>query len=320
MIDLSLSDEQRNIVDGASTLLREHNPVARLRPGGMRNDIRQRLGDWGWFAVGLPEDADGLGLTVAEEALLYLEAGQYLLSPSVLATTLAAGLVEPTLQAELIAGSRSAALAMATSNGQIYCFDRGDAVVIVLIDRDETIVYPAEAFSGDVVAGLDETLTMEKGRLDGHAPLASEPGDRALLLVTAMLAGIAKAACALAVDYAKVREQFGQPIGAFQAVKHRCVDMALLAFAAEAQLLMAAACAAERRDDAAFQIRAAAYGAITAARSNGAAAIQVHGGMGFTAECDAHLLLKRAHVLTRIIGGPEHFASAMLAGAGPMES
>jgi alkylation response protein AidB-like acyl-CoA dehydrogenase len=319
MIDLGLSDEQRNIAEGAATLLRDHSPVARLRNTGGDQQVRQRLADWGWFALGLPEAAGGLGLSIAEEALLYFEAGRVLLSPSLLATTLAAGLVEPALRGELTTGGRSAAFAIAAGEGRTYCLDRGDAAVIVMIDRDEMLVYSADAFAGEAVVGLDETLATEKGRLDDRPPLARAPRERALLLVAAMLAGIAKASAELAVDYAKTREQFGQPIGAFQAVKHRCVDMGLLAFAAEAQLLMAAACAAERREDAPFQIRAAVHSAIHAARSNGAAAIQVHGGMGFTAECDAHRFLKRTHVLTQAIGGLAPHAISLLACPAPVE-
>jgi alkylation response protein AidB-like acyl-CoA dehydrogenase len=319
MIDLGLSEEQRNIADSASALLREHAPVARLRRGGAEDDLHQRLADWGWFAVALPEPAGGLGLTIAEEALLYLDAGAYLLSPSVLATSLAARLVDPTSQAELIAGRSTAALAIPAEGGDIYCVDRGAASLIVMIDHGELLVYAAAAFAGEAVAGLDESLAIERGRLDGRAALAREPGERMLLLVAAMLAGIARASSALAADYAKTRQQFGQPIGAFQAVKHRCVDMALRAFAAEAQLLMAAASAAEGRDDARFQIRAAVHNALDAARSNGAAAIQVHGGMGFTAECDAHLYLKRGHVLAQAIGGLESAAIALLADAAPVE-
>jgi alkylation response protein AidB-like acyl-CoA dehydrogenase len=317
MIDLGLSQEQRDIAESASRLLREHSPISRLRQPGSPEDVQRMLAAWGWFAVGLPADAGGLGLTVAEEALLYLEAGQFLLSPSVLATTLAAGLVDEPLRVQLLDGSRRAALALPADGGSVYCLDRGQAAVVVMIDGDETAIYPSEAFAGEIVAGLDETLVLEKGELDGHARLAKEPGHRTLLLVAAMLVGTAKASSELSVDYAKTREQFGQPIGAFQAVKHRCVNMALQAFSAEAQLLMAAACTAEGTADAAFQTVAAAHSAINAARSNGAAAIQVHGGMGFTTECDAHLFLKRAHVLARLIGGAERQEASLLASAAP---
>ena len=313
MIDLSLSDEQREIVESISTLLRDNSPVARLRPSGGHDDIHGQLAEWGWFGVGLAEDEGGLGLGLAEETLLYLEAGRFLLSPSVLATTLAAGLADGDLRARLIDGGSRAALVLPAGQGATYCFDRGDAAALVMIDGEATTLHPAGAFTGAAVAGLDENVAMEKGVLDVSRPLATESADRATLLTAAMLVGVARAAGDLAVEYAKVREQFGQQIGGFQAVKHHCVNMALDSFSAEAQLLMAAACASAGAPDAAFQSIVAARTAIKASRSNAAAAIQVHGGMGFTAECDAHLFLKRAHLLGRVIGGLEAQDARLLA-------
>jgi alkylation response protein AidB-like acyl-CoA dehydrogenase len=319
MIDLRLNDEQQAMVESVSALLTEQSPVARLRPAGARTDIHGQLAEWGWFGVGLPEAAGGLNLGPAGEALLYLEAGRFLLSPSILATTLAAKLVPADRRAQFLDGRQRAALVMMAGENVAYCFDRADAAVLVKIDLGEISLYPAEAFAGTRVAGLDETVVMEKGALDAKQRLASESGHRAGLLVAAMLAGIAKASCDLAVEYAKIREQFGQPIGAFQAIKHRCADMALNAFAAEAQLKMAAVWAAEEAESTAFQVAAAARTTITAALDNGASAIQVHGGMGFSAECDAHVYLKRAHLLSSVIGGLEKQDTWLLTCAAPEE-
>jgi alkylation response protein AidB-like acyl-CoA dehydrogenase len=312
MIDLSLSAEQREIVESAAELLREQAPVSRLRPGARPVDVHRLLAQWGWFGVGLPEEAGGLNLGLAEEALLYMEAGRFLLSPGVLATTLAARMAQTGLREALLAGERRAAMALPAGEDGWYCFDRGDAEVLVTLDGDRASLFPAAAFHGELVAGLDETVVMERGRLDLDQGLGAWPGSRAVLLTTAMLAGVARASCDLAVEYAKVREQFGQPIGAFQAIKHRCADMAMRAYAAEAQLMLAAASASDTPASAPFQITAAACTAIAAARANGAAAIQVHGGMGFTAECEAHLFLKRAHLLSRLIGGLEAQESWLL--------
>lgn len=315
MIELGLSDEQRDIVEGAATLLAEYAPVARLRPSAAPVDVHRLLAEWGWFGIGVAEAAGGLGLGLAEEALLYGLGGEFLLSPQVLATTLAVPLVDGELRARLLDGRDRAAVAVAAGASDrgdrcdnVYAFDLDGAAVVVLVAGDRVELYPAEAFGGEIVAGLDETVTLHAGRLDATRRLAATDGERAMLLVAAMLAGIAKATTALAVAHATTREQFGQPIGAFQAVKHRCADMAVAAFSAEAQVLMAAVSAADggllpNTADAAFQITAAAHVATRAARANAAAAVQVHGGMGFTAECDAHLFLKRAHVLTRLIGG-----------------
>lgn len=317
MIDLSLTDEQGEIVAAAAALLAQEAPVSRLRPGAAQPDVHLALAAWGWFGVGLPEADGGLGLSVADEALLYIEAGRVLLSPSILAASLAARMAAPALRADLLSGRRRAAMAMPAGDGRFYGFDRGEAEVLVTIDHELAGLYPADAFRGTPTSGLDESVTMETGRLDLDRRLAAEPGDRGVLLVAAMLAGIARASCDAAVAYAKVREQFGQPIGAFQAVKHRCADMAVQAYAAEAQVRLAATAARDDVEHAAFQIAAAARTAMTAARANGASAIQVHGGMGFTADCEAHLHLKRSHLLGQLIGGRAAQDAWLLACAAP---
>lgn len=316
MIDLSLSDDQRQMVESAVGLLEEHGPVSRLRPGGKPIDLQRELAAWGWFGVGLPQEHGGLGLGVAEETLLAFEAGRFLLSPTVLATTLAARLCADERLPELLSGATRAALALA-GTGFVRVFDRGDASLLVVFDAGDVWLAPADAFHGVAVLGFDDTLSMEKGVVRQAARLAARPGASARLLVSAMLAGIARASCDLAVEYAKVREQFGQPIGAFQAIKHMCADMGLRAYAAEAQVKMAAAAAGDVPETAAFQIDAAALTALRAARDNASDTIQVHGGIGFTAECDAHFYLKRAHVLGQVLGGLEACRSGVLAHASP---
>ena len=303
MIDLSLSDDQRQIVDSIVDLLAEKSPVSRLRPSGKPVDVHGDLVQWGWFGIGLPEEQGGLGLGIAEEVLLHFEAGRFLLSTTVLATTLAVRL-SGNDRTDLLSGEKRAALALADGD-DAYVFDRGDASLLVVFEGGEIWLVPADAFNGENITGFDETLDTKKGTLDRGKRLGAEPADRALLLVSAVLAGIARSSCDLAVEYAKIREQFGQPIGAFQAIKHMCSDMGARAYAAEAQTKMAAVMADATPQAAGFDISAAVLTALGAARDNAADAIQVHGGIGFTAECDAHFYLKRAHVLGRVLGGPE---------------
>jgi alkylation response protein AidB-like acyl-CoA dehydrogenase len=133
---------------------------------------------------------------------------------------------------------------------------------------------------------------------------------RMRLLEAAVLAGIARAALDMAVAYAGMREQFGRPIGTFQAVKHHCANMALAARCASDQLSFAAVAlddvaSGEPRADTALQVESALYVAASAALENCAKNIQVHGGMGFSDEADPHKLLKRARVFVEIAGGLE---------------
>ena len=106
----------------------------------------------------------------------------------------------------------------------------------------------------------------------------------------------------MAVTYAKDRKQFGQPIGSFQAIKHICADMAVRCEESASQLFYAALSLRDGTADAAVEIPAAAFIAARAALENAAAGIQVHGGIGMTAELDAHWFLKRAHVLDQAMG------------------
>jgi alkylation response protein AidB-like acyl-CoA dehydrogenase len=136
---------------------------------------------------------------------------------------------------------------------------------------------------------------------------------RGLVLAAAMQVGIAEAAKDMAVDHAKNRIQFGRPIGVNQAIKHRCVDMAVAAEAALEQTLFAAVCLRDCRRDADFQVLAAKAVASKAALANASEAIQVHGAMGFSYEHDMHLYLKRAHMLDRLLGSRSDHLGDLLA-------
>jgi alkylation response protein AidB-like acyl-CoA dehydrogenase len=119
----------------------------------------------------------------------------------------------------------------------------------------------------------------------------------AVLLTAAEQLGTATRVCELAVQHARTREQFGQPIGAFQAVKHLCAGMLVRAETARAAVY-AAAVTADPVD-----IAAARLLADDAAERGARDCLQVHGGMGFTWECEVHLHLKRAWVRARRGGG-----------------
>jgi alkylation response protein AidB-like acyl-CoA dehydrogenase len=124
--------------------------------------------------------------------------------------------------------------------------------------------------------------------------------ERALLLLGAFAVGIAEATRDMAVEYAKTREQFGRPIGSFQAIKHICADMAIRCEAAACQTTFASLVLAEGHDGAAFHATSSKLVAAAAAVKNASQNIQVHGAIGFTAEADPHLFLKRAHVIERL--------------------
>jgi alkylation response protein AidB-like acyl-CoA dehydrogenase len=313
MIDLSLDDAQQEIVTAATDFLKEAAPLERLRGAASEIALHETLAQWGWFGAGVGEADGGFGLGPVEEALFYIEAGRLLLAPSVLATALAAASGPADLRADMQSGVQRAAMALSTANGSVYCFEREGAALLVMLCGAEVSFHRASDFAGEAVEGFDEALATEKGAMTAPALHVSADASRAALLIAALLAGCAAGAADLGIEYAKMREQFGQPIGAFQAIKHRCANMGVAAFAATSQVTMAAACLAEGAAQEQLELAAAIQLAVKLSRENAASAIQVHGGMGFTAECDAHRFLKRAHVLSRILGDRRSYEAALLA-------
>jgi len=129
----------------------------------------------------------------------------------------------------------------------------------------------------------------------GHASLAI---DKTFLKATigrcAEMVGGAQKMLEMCVDYAKQRVQFGRPIGSFQAIQHKCADMLLLIESARSAVYAAACAASEESDDTALLASVAKAYTNDACRFVAGEAIQIHGGMGFTWEHDAHLYFKRA--------------------------
>ena len=138
------------------------------------------------------------------------------------------------------------------------------------------------------------------------------------LLAAAYCVGMADRLVELAVDYAQERKQFGRPIGSFQAVKHICAEMAVRVELARVAV-HAAACVLDdpHAGDAVRAVSGAKLLAGEAAVTNGRAATQVFGGMGFTWEVDVHLFLKRAWVLEHHFGSGDAHADAIAASMAP---
>ncbi|MFZ4604359.1 MAG: acyl-CoA dehydrogenase family protein, partial [Caulobacterales bacterium] len=313
--DLVMSRDQEQLVDEASRLLADRFPIARLRAkteGPAPDTLADALLDAGWLSVAAPEDVGGAGLGVVEEALLFQAFGRYLSPPSVLATTLAihgahhAG--ERDLAARIAQGQTRVAFAQATSKaGSFLVFELERAEVVLAADAaGVTGIYARDDLRA-VTPHESAVDGVRLHRLEFPANAIVRCADEALalrarLLSAALLAGLCAAARDLAADYAKMRVQFGRPIGAFQAIKHKCADLALNADAASAIVNFGAAALAEGQAQAGYMITAAKLLAARNAIASGKECIQVHGAIGWTVECDAHHFLKRAHLYDQICG------------------
>ena len=341
MINLVPTAEQQQVIDSVTDFLKNKLPVERLRdrkiaPGAAERREWQQMAGLGWFGFGLPEDLGGIGFSLAEETLAFREFGRNLVSPAVLAATLGAQVAARAGQRELadaiLSGAERPALGIPTgaagefalsaksADGELHLVDAQDVkLVLVWNDAGAALIRRADLKNIVAVEPMDMTITLERGTAHATSPVAfvaatAEPLPlRANLLVSAIMVGMAEAARDLAAEYAKIREQFGKPIGSFQAVAHQCADMAVRAEAAWVQTKFAALAARDRRSDAVFQASAASLLASEAAFRNATLSIRVHGGIGYTADCPVHHYLKRALLLRRAVGGAQVQGARLLA-------
>jgi len=339
-MNLLLSDEQTQIVDSLKVFLRDRAPVSRFRPpapqiGNADHALWPQLAELGFLGISLPEGQGGIGFTAAEEMLAYREFGRHLLSPGILGMTLGAQLsarAGSDFLAELLQGRMSVALANprgpaklgAECSGEFHLFDAEQAALVLACDETGSALLRRQDFTAvRNVLGTDHVLGLERALLTGVRPAVWIDGasaalyPRAQLLLAAYAVGIAEATRDMAVEYAKSRQQFGKPIGSFQAVKHICADMAIRAEAALCQVFFAAVVQSEQRAGQEFHSIAARLVAVDAALKNAAQNIQVHGAIGFTAEADAHLFLKRSHVIEQFWGDTRQQRRQMLAAPFP---
>jgi alkylation response protein AidB-like acyl-CoA dehydrogenase len=147
--------------------------------------------------------------------------------------------------------------------------------------------------------GVRAELLGEEGA--GWAPL-SRTLDQAAVCLSAEMVGGAQRCLDMSVEYAKARVQFGRPIGSFQAIKHKCADMLLEVESARSAVAYAGGAAAD--DDGELPVAASLAKAYCSDAYSHAAAenIQIHGGIGFTWEHDAHLYFKRAKSSEILLG------------------
>jgi alkylation response protein AidB-like acyl-CoA dehydrogenase len=329
--DLLPTEDQQAIRDSVASMIAKRFPVARLHDeaafgGAAEIAAWGELAGLGLFGLGVDAEAGGVGYTVAEEVSVALELGRGLITPTVLATMLAAHVAQGELRDALVAGTARAAFAnplpgMSSAAGvEVQLLDDTGADYALLWDDKGAQLYRIIE-RGRAVEAIDETVSLRRAVLSPDAVVGSLSGAalarRAGLMLSAYLAGDAEATVAMAVEFAKVREQFGQPIGAFQAIKHYCAEMARRAEAAVSQTFYATVESTVRTDDDLFEMACARLIASDAAVENGRFNVQIHGGMGFTYEADAHLFLKRAILVSAINSSPRAEQVRIMASAGP---
>ncbi|AOR33694.1 acyl-CoA dehydrogenase [Streptomyces fodineus] len=294
-----LSDDQRALKAGVRELLDGRFGRVALRaavdaPGRLDRELWRALGDAGFFALRLPEADGGVGLGLPEAVLVFEEAGRALLPGPLVATHLAAGSVPGAATGETVVTAVDGELVEWLDAADVVSGDASDAVPLRSVDP-LTPLHRIPAACAAAAPGRRRRETRPAARAGTGA--AGPDGCLAGLLTAAEQLGTAVRVQELAVQHARTREQFGQPIGAFQAVKHLCADLLVRAETARVAVY-AAAVTGDAADIAAARLLAD-EAAVRGARD----CLQVHGGMGFTWEADVHLHLKRAWVRARRAGG-----------------
>jgi alkylation response protein AidB-like acyl-CoA dehydrogenase len=326
MTMLILTEDQRLLQDSIRALLEAEAPIARfraLRDAGERQDraLWDRMIEGGFPGIPFSEEDGGMGWGLAEVAVVMEELGRTLALTPMLSVVLG-GLLDPEAGA---AGGAVVALAWQSSDSldrsavkarvtegrlhgrKLHVLDAGAATSFVVTARegDELGLFRVRAEDASVAP-----LHRADCRDAGHVSFESAPAQRleaggaeleraveaATVALAAEMVGGAQAAMAATVAYLKERVQFDAPIGSFQALQHRAVDMYMAVELARAAVIGAA------RDPRPELVSLAKASANDAYLHVAKEAIQLHGGIGMTDEHDIGFHLKRALVASRTLG------------------
>ncbi len=340
---IALTDDHRELAEVARAFLISQKARWAARslldaPDEARPGFWQNLVELGWLGLHVGEEHGGSGFGLPELVVVIEELGRAVAPGPFVPTVIASAVIAKDGSAEqksrllpgLIDGTVTAGIGL---DGQVQVTDGPKGGIA---DGEAGIVLGAGLAELLLIAAGDDVLLLERGRagVSVEVPDNFDPTRRSGRVrlqnvnVTAddMLAGARESALArarillaaeavggasdcvdTAVDYAKMRQQFGRTIATFQAVKHHCANMLVAAEAAVAAVWDASRAASEDSSEEEAQFRLAA--AVAAALAFGAYArnaelnIQLHGGIGFTWEHDAHLHLRRALVIAALFGG-----------------
>ncbi|WP_072803782.1 acyl-CoA dehydrogenase [Rhodococcoides yunnanense] len=333
---IATTEEQRDIQKSIGSWVSSARPTETLRADELTGwrTLWPALAEFGLFSVAVEESAGGAGGTVADLAAMIEATAAGLVGGPVVSTAVAAlvlarggGHAEP-----LLDGSEPCALVLppasvaARRRGESVLLDGevdivsglADGVSVLLpIDLDDEQMWclvPAAApgLKVEALPGVDRTVPMGRLTVAGAEVSAdslirgiefSFVGDLAATLHAAEASGIAGWCLKTAVEYATVREQFGAPIGSFQAIKHLCAEMLCRVEKTGAAAWDAAVAADSAPDELPLAAAVAATIALDAAVDTAKDCIQVLGGIGFTWEHDAHLYLRRAVASRQLSGG-----------------
>jgi hypothetical protein len=312
-MDLLPTSDQALFVSSVEIILARRQQAGHR--AGDEYGLQREFAEVGLFDLAASTETDDFGLP--DLMLAFEEIGSWIGPLELLSTVLAvrvatlAGARE--FAAGLAKGDTAVSLAFPFRPGEMpaeashIVYGNGAAELVVVIER--TRAYLVErANCGRVESWIsmeEETpvslVTVDLSRAPIQVP-SGEPMLWATVLTAAMATGAARRTVQKSADYAKIRHQYGRPIGTFQAVKHRCADMAVRAEVARAATAYSAVLAHEGSESAHRFAHGAKIVSTSAAILNAQDNLQNHGGIGFTLENDAHRFVRRSLLLSHLAG------------------
>lgn len=283
-MDFRFSDDQLTLTESVRDYLAgTHGPevLRRLDEQGNRDPaIWQGLVEMGLTGLLVPEEHGGLGLGLVEAALIAAECGR-------------ACLAEPLIDTACVA------VPWLVQRGET-----GDLATIAAGERQVPLPHVLNPWVADGTGQPLQSVDPLRNLVMFPAAGSSDPYllDLGALMSAAQLVGLADAMLHQAVEYAKIRTQFGQPVGAFQALKHPLASCAVAIEFAKPAVWRAAHALQDGGESASVQVSHAKVAAGDAAMLTAETAIQVHGAMGYTYEVDLHFWMKRSWALNSAWG------------------
>jgi alkylation response protein AidB-like acyl-CoA dehydrogenase len=316
-MNFDFTEDQHEIKRTARDLLASRSTLEKVRQAAEAKAydeaLWRELVELGWAGIAIAEEHGGQGLGTVELAILCEELG-YAVAPSPFLSTVGAAAVIQAAgteeqQARWLPGLATGEITGALGSAGGLVPDADAAGVIVLVGDDGAARLLARA-DADVTPVDSIDPTRRTARVSAPPTLGEALGgdgqagvDRATVAVAAELVGVSQRALEMTVAYVKERKQFDTPVGAYQAVSHKCAQMLKDTEGARSATYFAAWAADADPSRLAEGASLAKAAASDGARDVTAAAIQAHGGIGFTWEADVHWLYKRAQVGAALLGG-----------------
>lgn len=310
-MDFQLTEDQEALRAGIRAFCEGRVSIDQLRElegkAAFDRDLWTELAEMGVFGLRLEESAGGVGLGMADAVLVFAELGRRLVPGPIVWSHLAASLLDGASTGDAVVGG----LDLATPSSEpilVEYLAHLDELMVLRADgvyrvdpttlRGESVETPLDCFTP-----LHHVRDLPEGVRIADAATAAQLRLEGATLCSALMLGIAEMTQELATDYAMKREQFGRPIGGFQAIKHILADMFVRQEVARAATYAAGVTLDDPQvGDVERAVSAAKVNAGDAAMKNSRACIQVHGGMGYTWEIPAHFYLKRTWVLENAFG------------------